>query len=317
MSSSSPVHFCDQPPSSCSANSVTTVRPVPARRRRHRYYNHDESHSNSSTPLNSDQRKDIDDSNNDYIDIMEEECSVSSQNKTHHRISSFSSGSSFTVYEGRTFPLNQVTSSLHCTTGTTSTTFAVSDADAMIHPNVPSSLPVHPLVWSTTMITTNESDVAPSTFSSLNNNNYSSSSNYNNNNQNHNNENFFLRPLLHQPFVDGRNSHNNNCHTLSFRQHPNVSSSSATILRVSPFEPIVNDRNFNGKISPLPQEEYRAWQKRREKQHVDDVFYSQAHDCHDSALIHGISSSSSRGATSFKRPIAVSPMEMDESLQFL
>jgi hypothetical protein len=219
------------------------------------------------------------DTNNNDVDGMDEECSLSSnasQNKKHHRISSFPSGSSFTLYEGRTFPFNQVTSSLYSTSATTT----ISNNSSAATP--PSSMPDHPLVCS------GKGSSKSSSFTS-------------HKKRNNHNENFFLRPLLHQQPSHGNNIMNTNVHSLSYRQQPSASSS--TILRVSPFEPIVNDRNFNGKISPLPQQEYHAWQKRREKQ-VEEVFYhyQQQHDRHKSVL-HG---------TSIQRPVAVSPMEMDE-----
>jgi hypothetical protein len=212
---------------------------------------------------------------------MNEESSVSSndsQNKTHHRISSLRSGSSFTVYEGRTFPLNQITSSLHASTTDTD---AMDDSSTILQQD------------DQVMGTRKDSTDPPSVLSSPNNNH---------------NDNFFLRPLLHQSF-HRNNRMNANLHTSSSYRHQ-PSTSSSTILRVSPFEPIVNDRNFNGKISPLPQQEYRAWQKRREK-HVEEVFHqqSQQYDRNDIMIHHR--------ATTFQRPVAVSPMEMDEKIHFV
>lgn len=269
---SSPVSFCNQPPSA--TNAVTAVRPVPARRRLCHYNG-----SCSSSTTHHNPRL----SHDNNVNGTNEECS------THHCISSFRSGSSFTVYEGRTFPLNQITSSLHSSTTDTdamddTSTILQQDDEFMENQNISSTLNIG---------SRKDSTEPPSVLSSPNNNH---------------DDNFFLRPLLHQSF-HRNNRMNANLHTSSsYRQHPSTSSS--TILRVSPFEPIVNDRNFNGKISPLPQQEYRAWQKRREK-HVEEVFHqqSQPYDRNDVMVHHR--------ATTFQRPVAVSPMEMDEKIHFV
>lgn len=271
----SPVNFCNYPAHS---NVLTEVRHVPAKRNERRSCSSDFMKLDFTMVEGGDRSS---------------RCSL--KHKTDPRVISSVTSSSFTVYEGNTMKMDPTlpdhTSPHECLEDSDMMSDSESYCPYHSESQYDDALPAHPLVTSHSCRSQDDLSLDESSSKSPCLPLQTAS------------KNFFFRPLFnynhhHISASPQACHHSHKFHHCHHQQQQYHHPHQPSVIRVSPFEPIVKDRNFNGKISPLPQEEYQAWQKKREK-NSEELFYQNHTQTWTRDRI-------------VKRPVAISPVESPE-----